>query len=82
MEDDGEFCPTTWMIKIKKSLPPDERLHTLIHEIGHAVVMRTGLKQSELSHDVEEVLVENIATSIMENFEVHFRWSKSYKKVK
>lgn len=45
-----------------------EIYQTLLHEIGHAVVGRTGIAQA-LSPEVEEIIVENIATAIIENFE-------------
>lgn len=48
---------------------------TLIHEIGHAIFHRTGLKQA-ISGDVEEIVVENIATALMENFEVKLKIKK------
>lgn len=42
-----------------------EKLQTLCHEIGHAVFFRTGLKQA-ISHELEEVIVENVSMGIVE----------------
>lgn len=49
-----------------------EIMHTLIHEVGHAVFNRIGLNQS-ISHDLEEVIVDSIATAISENFRLQNR---------
>ena len=43
-----------------------DKLHTLIHEIGHAVFGRVGLCQG-ISPEIEEVIVEALATAIVEN---------------
>ena len=53
-----------------------EALHTLIHEVGHAVCSRTGVRQANFPADLEEILVENIATAITENFNLSLKGSK------
>ena len=44
-----------------------DAVQTLLHEIGHSVIDRTGIRQT-LSDELEEVIVDNIATAITENF--------------
>ena len=48
---------------------PKEKLHTLIHEIGHAVFGRISLVQG-VSPELEEVIVDTIATALVENSRV------------
>jgi Zn-dependent peptidase ImmA (M78 family) len=53
-------------IYIEANQSDKDKLHTLIHEIGHAVFGRVGLCQG-ISPEIEEVIVENMATAIIEN---------------
>ena len=56
----------TNIIWIEKNQTDKEKLHTLIHEVGHAVYGRVGLTQA-VSPEVEEILVESFATALIEN---------------
>ena len=58
-----------------------DQLQTLCHEIGHAVFYRTGLKQA-IGHELEEVIVENIATGIVEGLSQLSTKNKKIKKRK
>ena len=53
-------------IYIEAAQSDKDKLHTLIHEIGHAVFGRVGLCQG-ISPELEEVIVEAMATAIIEN---------------
>jgi Zn-dependent peptidase ImmA (M78 family) len=53
----------------------DELIHSLIHEIGHAMFVRTGLRQG-LPIAIEEVIVQNYATVITELFNLKFKNKK------
>lgn len=66
----GYYDPTNSVIAIDESLVGDEYYHTLVHEIVHAVLHRTGVIQSRLSMDVHEIICENIATALTENFKL------------
>ena len=57
---------STNTIYIEAAQTSEEKWHTLLHEIGHAVFGRVGLVQS-ISPEIEEVIVENFATAIIEN---------------
>lgn len=52
------------------TLSKDDLNHTLIHELVHALWVRGGAFQSKLSREFEEVLCEQFATLITENFEI------------
>lgn len=53
-------------IYIEASQSEKDKLHTLLHEVGHAVFGRVGLVQG-ISPELEEVIVESMATAIIEN---------------
>ena len=42
---------------------------TVLHEFGHAVLYRLGLLNTGLNHDLEEIIVDGIATCLTENFD-------------
>ena len=56
----------TSTIYVEANQSDKDKLHTLLHEMGHAVFGRVGLVQG-ISPELEEVIVENIATAIVEN---------------
>lgn len=60
------------IIHIDADLKGDPLYHTLIHELGHALFDRIGICQG-ISSDLEEVIVENVATMILENFKIKFK---------
>lgn len=68
LEIAGYYDPVSSVIAIHEKLVGDAFFHTLVHEIAHAVMHRTGVMQSRISPDIQEVLCENIATAITENF--------------
>ena len=49
---------------------------TILHEILHALWLRMGYKQSGLPHELEEVMIDQIATCIFENKDVLFKVKK------
>lgn len=55
------------LIIIDKSLDGDDLRHTLLHEYFHAVLYRTSIVQS-LSHELEEIIVDQIATFLVDNY--------------
>lgn len=42
------------------------------HELGHACIYRLGLHNTNLSHDIEEVIVDGIGVALAENFDIDF----------
>ena len=57
-------------IQIKKD--SEDMMHTLIHELGHAICCRGSLQQA-ISPELEEILVDQFATVITENFNLEFK---------
>jgi predicted Zn-dependent protease len=53
-----------------------ELLHTLIHELGHALFRRTGVTQG-ISSEMEESIVDQYATMITEVFDMKVKSKRS-----
>lgn len=56
----------------KEDCHTPDKMNTLIHECVHAVFHRSGVTQA-LSNELEEVICENIATMIIENFDLKLK---------
>lgn len=68
-EAHGEYDSSTGTIRICSDQTNKEMIHTLIHEAMHALSDRTGIRQA-IDSGVEEILAENVATMITENFKI------------
>jgi Zn-dependent peptidase ImmA (M78 family) len=66
----GLFEGTTGRITIDSTLRGDELDHTLLHELVHALWHRLGMMQTQIPHEVQELICENVATMITENFSI------------
>lgn len=72
--EDGE-------VLISNALPIRKRKQTLLHEMLHALFLRLGIRQMNVSEEAEEVIVDGIATWITEckfirfNF-IGIKWKK------
>lgn len=64
----GYFDPVKKEIAIDSSLKGDDYNSTLIHEMIHSIFDRVGIVQTRLSHDTHEMIAENVANAIVENF--------------
>jgi Zn-dependent peptidase ImmA (M78 family) len=62
------YDPLEKTIVIDASLKAEEHLSTLIHEAVHAIFHRAGLGQAKISMSIQEVICEQVATVISENF--------------
>jgi len=69
----GLYCNEAKTITIDKDIKGEELAQVLLHEFFHAVFFRVGLMQAKVSTDAHELIVENFATSFIENY-------KSFKK--
>ena len=68
LEDlDGECHNKKSLIEIDQSLTGSNFTQTLIHEGLHALFYRLGYNQV-IHHDIEELLVDQIATFLVDNF--------------
>jgi len=54
-------------ILIDSKLNIKDKEETLLHELGHALINRISLNQV-LGQEVEEIIVDNFAKTILENF--------------
>jgi len=59
-------------IAIDAGQSSDDMCKTLIHECTHALFDRVGLNQA-ISREVEEIVAENFANLIFENFKVELK---------
>lgn len=51
-------------------------MQVLLHELIHAVCNRTGVRQSNVSTELEEVISENVSTFLAETFDLRFKRKK------
>jgi len=73
LQDENAFAlfhRDKFFIEIDSSLTGNIYYTTLLHELIHSVVQRAGVYQSGLSHEIEEILAEQISVAIVENFKV------------
>ncbi len=71
-EASGIFCEREWTIKLDSSLEGESYVATLVHEIGHAVMVRAGGRQA-IHSQAEEMLVDQLGVAISENFNLSLR---------
>jgi|JI8StandDraft_2_1071088.scaffolds.fasta_scaffold391081_2 hypothetical protein len=64
----GQFHRDKFFIEIDNSLTGDELMLTQIHECIHALIQRAGLYQTGLSHELEEIIAEQVSIMLVENF--------------
>lgn len=70
---EGLYSPKEKQILYAQHEDEKELMKTLIHEIGHAVWHITGLSQTSISHDVQEIICENISQAVVDNLSVKFK---------
>ena len=69
----GQYDYTKSTISINALQESDkEFMHTLIHECGHALFYRVSINQA-ISFEVHEYIVNNMATMLLENFDVKLK---------
>ena len=71
----GEYNPKSSVIIISKELKGDIRKITELHEFFHSCINRLGLHNAQLSSDLEEILVDGLATALVENASI--KWKKT-----
>lgn len=55
-------------IIIDQGSKKEERLPIFLHELFHAIIYELKLRQTSLTSDVEEIIVDNFAEYLNENF--------------
>jgi BarA-like signal transduction histidine kinase len=66
----GFYDITEKVIYIDPAIKGAERMQTILHEFGHAVMYRTAMQQTKIPHEVFEIIVDNFATALTENFNI------------
>lgn len=61
------------IISLDKDLTGDELMQTFLHECGHAVHDRMGIDQTGIPDDVKEILVDSMATFLVERFNMRLK---------
>lgn len=67
LDAEGIFYPYEWKIVLDGALNSEQMKQTLYHELGHALMFRTGLTQANISPEIQEMIVEIFATFFAEN---------------
>lgn len=65
----GEFDYKTNEITIDPEVKGDDYKVTLVHELFHAVLYRCSVNH-QISDDLEEIIVDLLAKSVVENFDI------------
>lgn len=68
----GLFSRQKNQILIAQDQTKDEAIQTLLHECGHALFSRVGTNQA-ISHELEEIIVEQYSIMIHENFNLSLK---------
>lgn len=63
----GRFWIEANVIEIDKKLKKEQKTATILHELIHAVIQRSGLN-NVIAPDTEEIVCDQIAKVIAENF--------------
>ena len=64
----GWYDDATQEIVISNGLKGFYKKQTFMHEFFHAVWFRSGINQSKIPHEVQEIIVEQFATAFCENY--------------
>ena len=60
------------------SAETSEKTHTLVHEMFHAALFRTSFNQTGIPHEVHEIVVDVLATALLENFDLLNQFRKEF----
>ena len=66
----GHYLYNKNMIEINNTLDVATQQITLLHELIHAVFHRAGIHNANVSHDIEEVIADQVSKVILENFKL------------
>jgi hypothetical protein len=67
--DDGECCPNTHEIRLKKTIRDKK---TLVHELVHGMIFE-GALYCALNEKIREVVAEQVAEVITRNFHLRLK---------
>lgn len=66
----GHYIYSSNLIEINNMLTKETQEITLIHELIHAVFFRAGVLNTKVSEDIEEIICDQVAKVITENFKL------------
>lgn len=66
----GHYVYSDGLIEINNKIPKETQEVTLVHELIHAVFYRAGIHNAKVSHDIEEIICDQISKVITENFKL------------
>lgn len=66
--------------RIVISAEDKHKLASLCHEMIHSMFQRTGLNQTKMPIDVQEIICENISVMIVENWDDLVKFKKQFDK--
>lgn len=69
----GDCCESKKIITIDINMSLHDKKQTLLHECFHAVWSETGLAETKIPLEVEEVIVENISRFMIKRFNISFK---------
>ena len=75
----GYYDPKKNIIELKKDMKQDQKVSTLVHEIGHALLDRLGIS-GDLGDIVEHAIVYGFEQVLSENFEIKLKSKRERKK--
>ena len=66
----GLFYYEEFRIEISDQCPDEKYDEILLHEMIHSVFTRSSLNQCAISHDAQEIICDQVAKFITENFKL------------
>lgn len=66
----GLFYYDEFRIEINETCPDDKYDEVLLHELFHAVFNRSSLIQCNITGEAQEIVVDQFAKFILENFKI------------
>lgn len=67
---EGLCCFEKRLITIDRLLTKEKKFSVFLHELFHAILFELKIKQTSLSSDVEEIIVEGFADFLTSNFDI------------
>lgn len=68
--DDGLYCRVDKTIKIRRDLKGRDLIETKLHEEFHAIWDIIGMSSTEISAEIEEIIVHNFSRFIVEHYDI------------
>lgn len=66
----GRFIIADDLIEVNTKCNAETQAITIIHELCHATLFRSGIPNTNLNEEVEEIICDQIAKTIVENFKL------------